>query len=193
MKKMLILGAGVMGSAMTVPADIRFDEIILVGSHLDDEIIHGMKKNRNLHLKHALHLPSKVKPVLFSELLPEHFQNADLIILGTNSKGVNWAIDVLIKYLVNNPPILMITKGMKSTENTLLCYPDIVQSELNRKGFNNEIAIGMKIRDLAADPHEIRSVNCATRRPAAVEAAGTTINQRRLLRTASQNFDSANI
>ena len=37
----------------------------------------------------------------------------------------------------------------------------------------NEIAIGMKISDLAILPQEIRSVSCATNNPNAVEAAGT--------------------
>ncbi len=140
MKKMLILGAGAMGSAMTVPSEKQFDEIILVGTHLDDDIIQEMQKKQNFHPKHAFHLPSKVKPVLFSEILPEHFQNVDLVILGVSSKGVNWAVDILIRYLANSAPILILTKGMKSTKETLLCFPEIVRVALRKQGFKNEIA-----------------------------------------------------
>lgn len=53
-----------------------------------------------------------------------------------------------------------------------------------------EIAMGMKISDFAMLPQEMRSVSCAARRPKAVETAGTTISHSRLLRIASQNFDS---
>jgi hypothetical protein len=56
-----------------------------------------------------------------------------------------------------------------------------------------EIAIGMKISDLAMLPHLIRSVSCAARRPKAVAAAGTIRSHRKLLRTASQNLSSPNI
>ena len=53
--------------------------------------------------------------------------------------------------------------------------------------------MGMKIKDLAAVPQAIRSVSCATSRPAAVDAAGTTISQSILLRNASQNLGSESI
>jgi hypothetical protein len=53
-----------------------------------------------------------------------------------------------------------------------------------------EIAIGMKISDLAMLPQLIRSVSCAARSPKAVDAAGTTRSQSMLLRMASQNFAS---
>jgi hypothetical protein len=56
-----------------------------------------------------------------------------------------------------------------------------------------EIAIGMKISDFAMLPQPIRSVSCAASSPNAVDAAGTTISHSMLLRSASQNFASANI
>ena len=56
-----------------------------------------------------------------------------------------------------------------------------------------EIAIGMKISDLAMLPHLMRSVSWAARSPKAVEAAGTTISQSMLLLIASQNFGSETI
>lgn len=129
-----------MGSAMTVPADHHFDEVLLVGTPLDDEIILEMKKNQNFHLKHAYYLPSKIQPVLFSQLCPEHFQNVNLIILGISSQGITWAIDMLKLYLANDVPLLLLTKGLKATEDTLLCLPDMIRVELSKNGFSNEIA-----------------------------------------------------
>ncbi len=51
----------------------------------------------------------------------------------------------------------------------------------------------MKISDFASAPQRIRSVSCATSRPSAVAAAGTTISHSMLLRMASQNFGSPNM
>ncbi len=52
------------------------------------------------------------------------------------------------------------------------------------------IAIGMKISDLANDPHFSRSVSCAASSPKAVAPAGTTTSHSMLLRMDSQNFVS---
>ena len=54
-----------------------------------------------------------------------------------------------------------------------------------------EIAIGMKIRDLAILPHQMRSVSCAASRPNIVASAGTTTSHIMLLRIDSQNLGSA--
>ena len=43
MKTVTIPGAGVMGSAMTVPLADRGFDVRLVGTHLDDEIIESVK------------------------------------------------------------------------------------------------------------------------------------------------------
>ncbi len=56
-----------------------------------------------------------------------------------------------------------------------------------------EIAIGMKIRDLAILPHQMRSVSTAMIRPKKVAAAGTTSSQRKLLKIDSRNWLSPNI
>ena len=39
MKKIVIIGAGAMGSAFTVPCADNMNEVILVGSFLEDDVI----------------------------------------------------------------------------------------------------------------------------------------------------------
>ena len=46
-----ILGAGVMGSAMSLPASDRGHRIRLVGTHLDREIIDGVKSGDKIVIK----------------------------------------------------------------------------------------------------------------------------------------------
>ena len=47
MKKILILGAGAMGSAFTVPCLDNKNDVTLIGTHLEDRFIDNMIKNEN--------------------------------------------------------------------------------------------------------------------------------------------------
>jgi glycerol-3-phosphate dehydrogenase (NAD(P)+) len=49
MKKIAIIGAGAMGSAFTVPCTDNNNEVTLVGTHLENELIKSIKKNKNFH------------------------------------------------------------------------------------------------------------------------------------------------
>ena len=46
MKKILVLGAGAMGSAFTVPCAENKNEISLIGTHLEDELVDHLNKNQ---------------------------------------------------------------------------------------------------------------------------------------------------
>ena len=46
MKKILIIGAGAMGSAFTVPCVDNNNEVTLIGTHLENELIASIKKNK---------------------------------------------------------------------------------------------------------------------------------------------------
>ena len=50
MKKILVLGAGAMGSAFTVPCVDNNNDVVLVGSHLEDDAIDNIKKDGNYDL-----------------------------------------------------------------------------------------------------------------------------------------------
>ena len=44
MKKILIIGAGAMGSAFTIPCADNNNEVTLVGTHLENELITSIKE-----------------------------------------------------------------------------------------------------------------------------------------------------
>ena len=44
MKRILVLGAGAMGSAFTVPCLDNNNDVVLVGTHLEDESIENIKE-----------------------------------------------------------------------------------------------------------------------------------------------------
>ena len=98
MKTVTILGAGVMGSAMTLPFADRGFEVRLVGTHLDGEIIESVRANR-LHPKLNVTLPSQVKSYTHDQFAQAVGNDTDLILLGVASAGVNWAIERLSETL----------------------------------------------------------------------------------------------
>src|SRR5512135_1719878 len=110
MKKIVVLGAGVMGSAFTIPLSDRGYDVRLVGTHLDTDIIEEIHQNR-VHPKLRSRIPDNVTPYTISGL-KEALVEADLLVLGVNSLGINWAVDILSQVLPENVPVLMLTKGL---------------------------------------------------------------------------------
>jgi glycerol-3-phosphate dehydrogenase (NAD(P)+) len=127
-----ILGAGVMGSAMVLPANDAGHEIRLVGTHLDQAIIDSITTTGR-HPRLNVKLPDGVKAFSDSEFGKALGEDTDLLILGVSSAGVGWAIDRLCETLTKPVPVLMITKGLMPKDDTILTLPDFVQGEVKRR------------------------------------------------------------
>ena len=50
MKKIVIIGAGAMGSAFTVPCVDNINDVTLIGTHLENELITSIKLSLYTHL-----------------------------------------------------------------------------------------------------------------------------------------------
>ena len=68
MKKIVIIGAGAMGSAFTVPCVDNDNDVTLVGTHLENEVIASIKKNKKFHPSLKTNLPSKLNIERFDNL-----------------------------------------------------------------------------------------------------------------------------
>ncbi len=135
-----ILGAGVMGSAMVLPARDNGHEVRLVGTHLDEAII-GSIKATGRHPRLNVKLPDGVKAYAHGDFGKALAYDTDLIILGVSSAGVGWAIDRLCETLVRPLPVLMITKGLMPRDGAIRTLPDFVRQEVKRrKGLALDIA-----------------------------------------------------
>ncbi len=98
MKKILVLGAGAMGSAFTVPCLDNENSVSLIGTHLEDQFIDQMVQNDNFHPNLKCKLPTKLKLRRFEKFAEEFKEKPDLIVLGVNSKGIDWAGNEISKY-----------------------------------------------------------------------------------------------
>ena len=131
-----------MGSALAFPAFENGNEVRLVGTPLDKEIIDACKAV-NQHPKFDYPFPKGVK-YYYYEQWKEAAAGADFIIGGVSSFGVDWFLENILSELDPEVPVLSVTKGLINLEDgTLISYPEYWKRELEKKGIHREIcAIG---------------------------------------------------
>ena len=128
-----IVGAGMMGSALAFPARENGNEVRLVGTHLDREIIEKCI-SCGRHPKFEKDFPDGVKYYQIEEL-ERALCGADLVIGGVSSFGVDWFSDNILPVIPENVPVLTVTKGLFDTpDGKLLTYPDLWQKKLDSLG-----------------------------------------------------------
>ena len=142
MATVTIIGAGMMGSALAFPARENGNEVRLVGTPLDREIIDTCKKT-DRHPKFERDFPAGVKYYQVEEM-EEAITGADTIIGGVSSFGVDWFGEYVLPRGPEDMPVLSVTKGLMDTEDgKLLTYPEVWSRMLAKKGLKRCInAIG---------------------------------------------------
>lgn len=128
MPKIVILGAGLMGTAFSIPLTDNGHEVRLVGTHLDSDIIEEIHQD-GIHPRLRTRVPKRVTPYTYDRL-GEAMQDAELVVLGVNSMGVDWAADMLGPLLSPQIPVLMLTKGMAGDGRHLQILPDALRAGL---------------------------------------------------------------
>lgn len=126
MAKTVIIGAGVMGSAFSVPLADNGHEVHVVGTHLDAHIIDVLLASE-LHPGLGVSLPTSVS-FHQHDTLKQVVRHADLIVLGVNSAGVDWAAQQLGTTLAVPTPIIMLTKGLAVVDAAVCILPDLLLS-----------------------------------------------------------------
>ena len=134
MKKIIIIGAGAMGSAFAVPCLDNQNDVTLVGTHLEDELIKGIKSNKNFHPALSMKLPPELKVEKFEKLSSILMGGVDIIVAGVSSIGIEWFVEQISEYYKKNLPIILLTKGLAIEENELITLSDKIKNLLKEKG-----------------------------------------------------------
>ncbi len=128
-----IVGAGMMGSAIGIPAAHNGHEVRLVGTPLDREIIEHARET-GMHLTMKRKLPDSYKYYQF-EQMQEALEGADLMVGGVSSFGVDWFCENVLKVVDPALPILTVTKGMMDDEQgNLHVYPELFEEKSGHRG-----------------------------------------------------------
>lgn len=131
MSVVTIVGAGMMGSAMSMPASDNGHEVRLVGTHLDREIV-ACVQAKGFHPTLKRRLPDRVRSFQI-EGLNEALEGADLVIGGVSSFGASWFAETVLPLVDEDVPVLMVTKGLWEKENgELQAFPHYWQEVAGR-------------------------------------------------------------
>ena len=133
MPTVTIIGAGMMGSALAFPARENGNEVRLVGTHLDREIIETSEKTGR-HPKFTKDFPAGIKYFQVEDM-EKAIEGSDMIIGGVSSFGVDWFGDTILPKIPSHIPVLSVTKGLIDTEDgRLLTYPEVWEAKLEAIG-----------------------------------------------------------
>jgi len=150
MKKIIIIGAGAMGSAFAVPCLENQNDVTLVGTHFEDDLIKNIKLNNNFHPALNMELPLKLKVEKFEKLSSILESGVDIIVVGVSSIGIEWFVEQISKYYKKNIPIVLLTKGLAIVENELITLSDKIKKLLKEKGHSEVNVSAIKGPCLAA-------------------------------------------
>ncbi|MDR0928224.1 MAG: glycerol-3-phosphate dehydrogenase [Oscillospiraceae bacterium] len=132
-----VIGSGMMGSAMARPAADKGHAVRLVGTPLDDAIIKSIQQT-GFHPTLKARMPAGVTAYT-TDALDTALSGCDLVIGGVSSFGVDWFLERALPHVPMGMPVLMITKGLRSMEGTLLPIP---RELMRRTGRDNICAVG---------------------------------------------------
>ena len=129
-----------MGSAFAVPCIENNNDVTVVGTHLENDLIKNIKSNDQIHPALKTQLPKEIKFEQFEKLQSILEQNIDLIVCGVSSVGIEWFVKQISKNYNEKMPIVLLTKGLSIFDNELKTLSDKIISLLKKEG-HSEINI----------------------------------------------------
>ncbi len=146
MSKIVVIGAGAMGTAFAFPCLDNNHDINIIGTHLEDNFIDSVLKNKRLHPGLNTFIPEGINLIKFEKFDSIFTVKVDLIVLGISSKGIEWVADQLSRVYKgkNLPNLLMLTKGLSIHKNNYELLVDKLERLLSVKGIKevNISAVG---------------------------------------------------
>jgi glycerol-3-phosphate dehydrogenase (NAD(P)+) len=164
MANIVIVGSGVMGSALAVPLADNGHDVRLVGTHLDRAIIDAIRAT-GVHPGLDRELPSSVRAYQLEEL-EAAVEDTEIVLSGVNSAGVGWAGERLAPLLRPGHLVIAIAKGVVAEENgDLRVLPEVLAAAVPadlRERVGWAAIIGPSIAGEVAARRETCVVFCGT-------------------------------
>ena len=138
MKKVLIIGAGAMGAAFSVPLIDNNQKVTLTEPY-NSNLLRKLKNKKKFHPTLKINLSNKLNIKKFNpELLSEKW---DLIVVAVSSLGIDM-IKNYLKDLKQKTLILVLTKGLKFQKKSKKLISMSEQLNLNKNNLNISILKG---------------------------------------------------
>ena len=150
MKKIIIIGAGAMGSAFAVPCIENKNDVTIIGTHLEDNLIEKIKANDLIHPALKTQLPKEINFEKFEKLQTILKQDLDIIVCGVSSVGIEWFVKQISKTYKKKLPIVLLTKGLSILDSELTTLSDKIKNLLKKEGHSEINVSAIKGPCLAA-------------------------------------------
>lgn len=115
MSTLVILGSGIMATALATPWTDNGGEVRLVGTFLDREIIDSIKTT-GVHPNLKLKVPEGVTAYQLEEA-EQAFEGAEYVMSGVNSFGVDWAGEQFAHLLKPGMNVIALAKGVQADDD----------------------------------------------------------------------------
>ena len=122
MKKILIIGAGAMGSAFSIPLLDNGHSVVLTEPY-NFKLLQKLNSKKKFHPLLNINLPKKLKIIKFSSDIFN--RNWDLIVIAVSSIGID-LIGKNLSKVKNKSPILILTKGLKLKGGSLISMSSLL-------------------------------------------------------------------
>ena len=120
-----ILGAGAMGSALTIPLSDNGNEVLLWGTEYDVDILKKVERGEE-HPRIGVKLPDDVE-ILYPDQLEKALE-ADIIVLAVSTEGV-MSVFTRIKSGIEDSILITISKGLIEEEHHIYTIPEAIWKE----------------------------------------------------------------
>lgn len=134
--KIVVIGAGVMGSALAIHLGNNGHKVNLWGTQWDTNLIDQMISSKR-HKGLGVSIPDTISFYYHGEL-KEALNNTKLVIIATISKGMESIGNSIAPYIKENHIILIVTKGID--KKNLCTMSTVIKNSLSKRN-KNKVAI----------------------------------------------------
>ncbi|HDN01345.1 MAG TPA: glycerol-3-phosphate dehydrogenase, partial [Candidatus Bathyarchaeota archaeon] len=136
--KVTILGAGAMGSALTIPLSDNGHTVNLWGTEYDAGILRVIRK-RDAHPRIGVKIPDRVHFFDADQLRPA-LNGSDIVVIAVSSNAVRAITRRIAPYLKRNIILMIVSKGLEECSQGIIILTDVIRNELI-KNLKDEITI----------------------------------------------------
>lgn len=127
MSTVSILGAGAMGTALSVPVFDRGHDVRLWGTELDTEIVDTLRKG-GPHPRLGTGIPSGIK-LFTQEQLAQAMDGAEIVVIAVTSDAIEKIFRRALSYLKPASTLVFVTKGFSETaEGRIILLPELLKN-----------------------------------------------------------------
>ncbi|MGO1384962.1 MAG: NAD(P)H-dependent glycerol-3-phosphate dehydrogenase [Arachnia sp.] len=129
MASVVVLGSGIMATALAIPLSDNGHQVRLVGTHLDRDIIESIQST-GIHPTLGLKVPEGTTAFQLEDAA-EAFDGVEFVMSGVNSFGVHWAGKQLAELLRPGMHVIALAKGMEADgDGNLAILPHVLADEI---------------------------------------------------------------